>query len=69
MTAETPAVDDKDFSDPPYPLLKHLHVRLSKPAYASLVTRSLAERRTEAEIARRWMRRGALAEGHPFDEW
>ena len=67
MTAQTPAVDGMDYTDPPYPLIKHLHVRLSAPSYATLVTQSLIERRSEAEVARRWMRRGARAEGHNFD--
>jgi len=68
MTAATSAVGEKDFSDPyGVPLVKHLNVRISGPSYAAVVTRALAEQRTEAEIARRWMRRGAAAEGVSFD--
>ena len=78
MTATTTAVgvsdqmqdqyaDQDQFADNGAPLVKHLHIRVSGPSYAAIVTRALAEGRPEAEVARRWMRRGALAEGCSFD--
>ena len=72
MTAATTAVGVSDqmqdqFADNGAPLVKHMTVRLSGPSYAAIVTRALAEGRPEAEVARRWMRRGALAEGCSFD--
>ena len=50
------------------PLTRQLTIRMSQAMYASIVTRSLIEQAPEAEIARRWIRRGALAEGINTDE-
>jgi hypothetical protein len=66
MTAPNIAVDDAP--DPlAIPLNKHCHVRISSPSYAALATTAAMERTAESEVARRWMRKGALSEGVNFD--
>ena len=45
------------------PLVKSFTFRLNACFYARLITRALCERQSEGAIVRRWMYRGALAEG------
>ena len=45
------------------PLVKMFSVRLPAPTYARLVTRALCERNSEGSVLRRWLWRGAMAEG------
>lgn len=45
------------------PLVKQTTVRITAPAYARVLSRSLVERVSEGQVMRRWLWRGALAEG------
>ena len=45
------------------PLIKHTSIRMTAPMYARLITRALVERSSEGFILRRWLWKGALAEG------
>ena len=66
MTASPPTAVEplEEYDDKLTPLAKQLTIRMSAVAYANLVTRSLCESKTEGAIVRRWLWRGALAEGH-----
>jgi len=52
-----------DFNDYSAPLIRQLSVRVDAPTYARVLTRALCERSSEGKIIRRWLWKGALAEG------
>jgi hypothetical protein len=51
------------YSDIDLPLVKHMTVRLPAPFYARIVLAALTSKNSEGHIIRRWLWRGALAEG------
>ena len=50
------------------PLVRTASFKMTLPAYARLVTRSLCENSSEGRIIRRWMTRGATLEGINLNE-
>lgn len=50
------------------PLVRTASFKMTLPAYARLVTRSLCENSSEGRIIRRWMTRGAALEGISLNE-
>ena len=68
MTASTNVVngagnEDADYQDHLIPLVKVKTIRLTAPMYARLAVRALCEGKSEGAIVRRWLVKGALAEG------
>ena len=66
MTATTPdagVADLPEYNDIDLPLVKVTTVRLPAPFYAHLVIRALTSKSSEGAVIRRWLWRGALAEG------
>lgn len=64
-TAQTTAVGEglPPFDDYAAPLVKHLGFRCSATQYAHIACRALCEKTAEGSIIRRWITRGAAAEG------
>lgn len=62
-TSDSGVGDLPEYDDFALPLRRQLSVRISAPMYARLVTRALTSRSSEGAIVRRWLWRGALAEG------
>ena len=66
MTATTPDVgvaDLPEYNDVDLPLAKHMTARVPAPFYARIVVRALTSKSSEGAVIRRWLWRGALAEG------
>lgn len=53
--------------DPLLPLALMIHCRVTKAAYANIFARSLSEGVPESTVIRRWLRKGAAAEGIALD--
>ena len=62
-TSSSGVGDLPEYNDLALPLRRQLSVRISAPMYARLVTRALTSKSSEGAIIRRWLWRGALAEG------
>ena len=62
-TSDSGVGDLPEYNDIALPLCRQLSVRISAPMYARLVTRALTSKSSEGAIIRRWLWRGALAEG------
>lgn len=65
MTAQPCAVDRElpPFDETSAPLIRHQSFRCTAVQYAHIVARALAEGKGEGAILRRWITRGAAAEG------
>ena len=66
MTATTRngvGADLPDYDDLAVPLVKQTSLRIPATAYALLKIHSLTENKSEGHILRRWLWRGAMAEG------
>ena len=50
------------------PLIKHTSIRMTAPMFARLTVRALVERNSEGFILRRWLTKGAAAEGIDLHE-
>ena len=62
-TSDSGVGDLPEYNDHALPLCRQITVRINAPMYARLLTRALTSRSSEGAIIRRWLWRGALAEG------